>query len=586
MELEFDRDVIQGCEVLADGTVCQEETLESIVPDACPDILRIVAVCGQAALNGKQAKEGLAQASGTMRAVILYQPEAGGGLRRMEAALPFTAQLEAPGLTDRGTVQACVRLRGAEARALNPRKVLLRADLAVDLTAFQPREQVCCQGVLEPEANGVQEKITEGETYQLSAVQEKPFTFSDQVRLNGGPGEAAQLLACRAVPLCGECKLIGTKLIFKGTVELQLLMQEAGGGLTSYHESMPFSQVMEVPGVGESGDCPLDRVFTQYSCEPSGEDGRTLELTVDLLAQAQIWSRRPVSVLQDLYSTAFQTQVEREDQSLWQLLELSSRVQNVRELFETGTAPRSVVDSWASLGEIRRSREGEELVLEGEVQVTVLYLDEEETPQVFQKTMGVACRLEAPAGGPVPLPDGDAGGGLCHPRRRRGGGALQPGVPVPGAGGAEAHRRVRSRTGRAQGQGRGGPALGGPPPGGARRGACGSWPSATAPPWSRSSRPTSWRRGRCPRADAADSQREVKISVAGEFRRLRAAEQGSALRGGFLFHVEKEPKDARGRAQSAGSAKPPCLHAARPLEPPITGNAYLLGFAIFPARKI
>ena len=78
MELEFDRDVIQGCEVLADGTVCQEETLESIVPDACPDILRIVAVCGQAALNGKQAKEGMAQASGTVRAGLLYQPAAGG----------------------------------------------------------------------------------------------------------------------------------------------------------------------------------------------------------------------------------------------------------------------------------------------------------------------------------------------------------------------------------------------------------------------------------------------------------------------------------------------------------------------------
>ena len=515
MELEFDRDVIQGCEVLADGTVCQEETLESIVPDACPDILRIVAVCGQAALNGKQAKEGMAQASGTVRAVILYQPEAGGGLRRMEAALPFTAQLEAPGLTDRGTVQACVRLRGAEARALNPRKVLLRADLAVDLTAFQPKEQVCCQGVLEPEANGVQEKITEGETYQLSAVQEKPFTFSDQVRLNGGPGEAAQLLACRAVPLCGECKLIGTKLIFKGAVELQILMQEAGGGLTSYHESMPFSQVMEVPGVGESGDCRLAVELTQYSCEPSGEDGRTLELTVDLLAQAQIWSRRPVSVLQDLYSTAFQTQVEREDQSLWQLLELSSRVQNVRELFETGTAPRSVVDSWASLGEIRRSREGEELVLEGEVQVTVLYLDEEESPQVFQKTMGVACRLEAPAGG-------DAGGGLCHPRRRRGGGALQPGVPVPGAGGAEARRRVWSDLGRAPGQGRGGPALGGPPPGRAWRGPVGAgqvlWHHHGADPPGQPAGGGEFAH----RADAAHSQRAVKISFGGigEFRRL------------------------------------------------------------------
>ena len=398
MELEFDRDVIHGYEVLADGTVCQEETLESIVPDACPDILRIVGVCGQATLNGKQTRAGAAEANGSVRAVVLYQPEGGGGLRRLEVALPFSVQLEVSGLTEHGAVQACARLRGAEARALNPRKVLLRADLAVDIAAFQPKDQVCCQGVLSPEEHGIQEKITEGETYQLAAVQEKPFTFSDQVRLNGGAGEVAQLLCCRAIPLCGESKLIGNKLIVKGSVELQLLMQEAGGTFTPYHESMPFSQVMEVPGVGENGDCRMAVELTQLSCESLGEDGRTLELTLDLLAQAQIWSRRPVALLQDLYSTTVQTQVQREEQSLWQLLEMSSRAQNVRELFETGTIPRSVVDSWVSLGEVRRNREGDQLVLEGEARVTILYLDEEETPQVFQKAMTVACRLDAPSG--------------------------------------------------------------------------------------------------------------------------------------------------------------------------------------------
>ena len=36
--------------------------------------------------------------------------------------------------------------------------------------------------------------------------------------------------------------------------------------------------------------------------------------------------------------------------------------------------------------------------------------------------------------------------------------------------------------------------------------------------------------------------------------------------------MEKEPKDARGWAQSAGSAKPPCLHVALPLEPPLRGT--------------
>lgn len=195
MELEFDREVTHCYEVAASGTVCQEETLETIVPDACPDILRIVAVCAQATLNGKQARDGLAEASGSVRAVVLYQPEEGGGLRRLEAALPFTSQMDAPTLTQQGMVSACARVRGAEARALNPRKVLLRVDLAVEITAFQPTEHMCCQSVLEPEEHKVEQMIAQAETYQLSAVQEKPFTFTDQIRLNGGQGEGMEVMA-------------------------------------------------------------------------------------------------------------------------------------------------------------------------------------------------------------------------------------------------------------------------------------------------------------------------------------------------------------------------------------------------------
>ena len=38
--MEFERDTIISYETVAEVTLCQEETLESIVPDACPDILR------------------------------------------------------------------------------------------------------------------------------------------------------------------------------------------------------------------------------------------------------------------------------------------------------------------------------------------------------------------------------------------------------------------------------------------------------------------------------------------------------------------------------------------------------------------
>lgn len=395
--MEFERDTIISYDTVAEVTLCQEETLESIVPDACPDILRIVDVCGQATISGKQAREGSAQVTGMVRASILYQPEGGGGLRRMEAGLPFTCQAEAPGLTERGTVFARPRLRSAEARALNPRKVLLRVDLAVDITACQPVERPICGGVTGSEEEGLCQRQFRGEHYQLCAVQEKPFTFSDQVRLQG-TGESPVLLAVRAQPVCTDSKLIGSKLIFKGMVELYLLLQEMEGGLSAAHESMPFSQIIEVTGAGEEGDCLVEVEVASLQCDQIPGDGRELDVTLELLAQAQVYSRRPVTLLQDLYSTSSLMEVERENQPLCSLTDQSVRPQAVRELLETGEMVRSIVDARLALGQVRQSREGKELVLTTEACVTVLYLDENELVQCVRRSLPVTCRLECPEG--------------------------------------------------------------------------------------------------------------------------------------------------------------------------------------------
>ena len=81
MELEFNYETLIDYQKAVVSAVCQEETLESIVPDACPDILNILDVYGQAILTGKQARKGIAEVEGTIKAVILYQPESGTGLR-------------------------------------------------------------------------------------------------------------------------------------------------------------------------------------------------------------------------------------------------------------------------------------------------------------------------------------------------------------------------------------------------------------------------------------------------------------------------------------------------------------------------
>lgn len=148
MELELKRDAIHCFETVADVTICQEETQEAIVPDACPDILRIVEVCGQACLTGKQAREGMGhRLRHGARLGAVSAGDGGMSCSHMELSVPFTCQVEAPGLTSQGTILADPRLRWAEARVLNPRKILLRVDLAVEIRACQPCERTICQGV-------------------------------------------------------------------------------------------------------------------------------------------------------------------------------------------------------------------------------------------------------------------------------------------------------------------------------------------------------------------------------------------------------------------------------------------------------
>ena len=133
-------------------------------------------------------------------------------------------------------------------------------------------------------------------------------------------------------------------------------------------------------------------------CDQLPNDGRELNVTLELLAQAKVYCRRPVTILQDLYSTGNLMEVERENQLLCSLDEQSVRPQAVRELLETGEMVRSVADARLTLGQVRQSREGKELVLTAEACITVLYLDENELVQCIRRSIPVTCRLDCPEG--------------------------------------------------------------------------------------------------------------------------------------------------------------------------------------------
>ncbi len=375
MELTLNHNSLGCYQLICHRAHGQEETMEAIVPDACPDILRVVETCGQIYLRGKQAREGVASVSGLIQSAVLYQPEGEGSLRRVAITLPFDSQIPIPNLDSQGELVVTTQLRSIEGRALNPRKLLVRADILLTVQGYMPQQYTICHSVTAPAEAGIQQTQDSHDTYLVMAVQGKPFTFSEQIRLPG-QGEIGEILSCRAQPNCSECRRIGNKLIAKGSLGVALLVREPAGNLAVSEHQLPFSQIIEMSGGGDAGDCQIQLEVVQLEILPSPEGGKQLEIQAELMAQAVVRGHCTVPVLTDTYSTSWEMETEWEEHSLPALEDSSSNTQNLRELLELEGTVRKVVDCWCQLGELSQQREGNRIQLAVDVSVTLLYVDE------------------------------------------------------------------------------------------------------------------------------------------------------------------------------------------------------------------
>lgn len=399
MELELNTTHLNCYDTVLDTTVFCEETLESIVPDACPDILRIVDAEAMVCLRSKEAQEGRVEVAGSVRVAVLYCPEGGTGVRRMTVTIPFSCATDAPGVTGRCRVRACPRVQCADARSLNPRKVLTRVNLAVDLCVYAPQTSAVCHRVECPPESGIQQLCDTQHASMITAVEEKPFTFSDDLTISGSKPQIEELLKTRVTLSCNESKMIGSKLIFKGQANLQFVYRDPSDALCTADFELPFSQIMEVSGVEEEASCTLDIHLTGCECAVSeAGDGRTVSVSLAMTAQASVREERQVTLLTDIYSTAYDLTADRRAYAFQHLTEQADRRVNIREMLETVTPAKAVSDIYVTVGAVTQSREGRKVAFRAETTVTVLYVDEGGAVCTAVRAVPVVCQAELPDG--------------------------------------------------------------------------------------------------------------------------------------------------------------------------------------------
>ena len=186
--------------------------------------------------------------------------------------------------------------------------------------------------------------------------------------------------------------------MFKGMFLVSLLYRTGGGKCCSTTAELPFSQIMEVEGAPEGAAPSLQLQLTGTDFQIDGDDpeGRQIAVTLYFHATALLREERDLTLLNDLYSTAYDMTYEASPLSLTDFCETVTRRQTVREVLEIGVVAESILTLDVSCGAVSVSREGESTTLRTSAAVRALYLDEGGVPLVAERSIDVSCQLELP----------------------------------------------------------------------------------------------------------------------------------------------------------------------------------------------
>ena len=398
MDLDLKKACFDTYEVGGDVTLTQEETAETIVPDYCPDIARIIETEGKVYIHSRELRDGKGEVSGTVRVTVLYTPDGDSGIRTLEFAMPFTAESDSRALPDCVCLMAEVEPETLETRMLNPRKVFTHCKLVIRLTGYRRISLSVCPDLDAAPELRVEKRQERQHVTLLTHIAEKDFTFSEELDLSPGREGAAEILTSQVVSAVTETKLVGSKLIFKGMFTVSLLYRTQEGACRAASGERPSSQIMEVDGAAEgaAASLPLRLTGADLQIGGSGPDGRQVAVTLYLHTTALLRQEQELTLLRDLYSTAYELNYDATPLTLTSFCETLNRRQTVREVLEIGVVAESILALQANCGAVSVTREGNTTALRTVTTVRALYLDEGGVPLVAERGVEIACQLELP----------------------------------------------------------------------------------------------------------------------------------------------------------------------------------------------
>lgn len=392
MELELKMQELECCEKTQCVVISHEETMETAIPEYCPDMARIVDAVGQLKIREKKLSNGRLTVGGTVKVTVLYTSEESTGLRSLMLPVPFNCVIDDQRLQGCRSICASGRLQLVEARAVTARKLYVRVKPEFEVEGICSAQYTICHDTANDPSLHMRRE--EKEMQLLTGVLERTFNFNQECLPEPGRGVPEDLLLDRIHLRVTGCQRISNKLIIKGEAAVSLLYRTEGQDLSSCDAVLPFSQIVDGADLPEEGIYQAE-VWAEDSdvrlVRTDGGVGFGVSMRIGVMIK--IYEKTALRYINDLYSTRYEAAVQRCSQKIAVVQPAQKCRQEVIQQLEFGQGRPFASVTGLECSAVNAVPEGDRTALHTNLRVKLLYLDESGTPVSTERTVEVSVQL-------------------------------------------------------------------------------------------------------------------------------------------------------------------------------------------------
>lgn len=299
MEVKFVKNKLQCLRPFFSQIHTQEQTQEIRLPDAYPDIGKILGCWGQVLIRGKEWRSASMGANGGVMAWVMYAPEDGTQPRVVDVWIPLQCRWDFPESAEDGVMILRPLLTGLDGRGISARKIMVRA--CVDTFAQAMGKQTMEVAAPEEVPEDVQ-LLTQSYPMELPVeAGEKQVQLEENLTLAGNLPPIHKIICYDMSPSITEQKVLGNRLVFRGQIGIHLMYMTEDGTICHWETEVPFSQYTELDrDYGPNVTAWIMPVLTAMEMDMT--EDQQLRLRAGIAAQYTVFDRMMLDVVEDAFS--------------------------------------------------------------------------------------------------------------------------------------------------------------------------------------------------------------------------------------------------------------------------------------------